>query len=76
METCSVIKEETDPGFDLFFSSNLEEMTDVPIYFENPLPTWLHAVNRYMELMTMFILLSSKRTELNGKMQTDKKKTM
>jgi hypothetical protein len=42
METCSVIKEETDPGFDLFFSSNLEEMTDVSIYFENPLPTWLH----------------------------------
>jgi hypothetical protein len=42
METCSVIKKETDPGFDLFFSSNLEEMTDVPIYFENPLPTWLH----------------------------------
>ena len=34
------------------------------------------AVNRYMELMTMFILLSSKWTELNGKMHTDKKKTM
>jgi hypothetical protein len=44
METCSVIKEETDPGFDLFFSSNLEEMTDVPIYFENPLPTWWRSV--------------------------------
>ena len=30
-----------DEGFDLFFSSNLDEMTDVPIQFENPLPTWL-----------------------------------
>jgi hypothetical protein len=33
-------------------------------------------VNRYIELMTMLILLSSKRMELNGKMQTDKQKTM
>ena len=30
-----------DEGFDLFFSSNLDEMTDVPIEFEKPLPTWL-----------------------------------
>ena len=30
-----------DEGFDLFFATNLDEMTDVPIHFENPLPTWL-----------------------------------
>ena len=30
-----------DEGFDLFFSTNLDEMTDVPIQFEKPLPTWL-----------------------------------
>ena len=30
-----------DPGFDLFFKSNLEEMNDEPIYFENPLPEWI-----------------------------------
>ena len=36
------IVSEVDPGFDLFFSTNLEEMLDVPIYFEKPLPAWLH----------------------------------
>ena len=30
-----------DDGFDLFFSTNLDEMTDVPIHFEKPLPAWL-----------------------------------
>lgn len=30
-----------DPGFDMFFQTNTEEMQDVPIYFEKPLPTWL-----------------------------------
>ena len=30
-----------DEGFDLFFSSNLDEMTDTPIEFEKPLPTWM-----------------------------------
>nr|WKB14787.1 BCO1 protein [Sinohyriopsis cumingii] len=32
------------PGFDLFFTSNLEEMVDVPIQFENPLPSWLKGI--------------------------------
>ncbi|WAQ93715.1 CCD8A-like protein [Mya arenaria] len=30
-----------DPGFELFFKTNLEEYTDFPIEFENPLPNWL-----------------------------------
>lgn len=30
-----------DEGFDLFFSTNLDEMSDIPIHFEKPLPTWL-----------------------------------
>lgn len=30
-----------DPGFDVFFQTNTDEMQDVPIHFEKPLPTWL-----------------------------------
>lgn len=30
-----------DEGFDLFFKTNLEEMTDVEIQFESELPTWI-----------------------------------
>lgn len=30
-----------EPGFELLFSSNLEEVADVHIRFQNPLPSWL-----------------------------------
>ena len=30
-----------DEGFDLFFKTNLEEMNDVPIHFDPPVPTWI-----------------------------------
>lgn len=30
-----------DPGFDLFFETNLAEMNDVPIEFEHPVPHWI-----------------------------------
>ncbi|XP_064613737.1 beta,beta-carotene 15,15'-dioxygenase-like [Liolophura sinensis] len=30
-----------DPGFDLLFTSNLQEVGDVHIHFQNPLPSWL-----------------------------------
>lgn len=32
----------TDVGFDLFFKTNLDEMTNVPIFFEKPLPEWIN----------------------------------
>jgi len=35
------VSEEFDPGFDIFFKTNLEEMDNFPIYFDKPLPTWL-----------------------------------
>jgi hypothetical protein len=30
-----------DEGFDLFFKTNLDEMNDVPIEFDPPIPTWI-----------------------------------
>ncbi|CAG2213803.1 BCDO1 [Mytilus edulis] len=35
------VMSEPDPGFDTFFTTNLEEMLDVPIQFDKPLPSWL-----------------------------------
>ncbi|XP_063421205.1 beta,beta-carotene 15,15'-dioxygenase-like [Mytilus trossulus] len=35
------VMSEPDPGFDTFFTTNLEEMLDVPIHFDKPLPSWL-----------------------------------
>ncbi|KAK7109885.1 uncharacterized protein [Littorina saxatilis] len=34
-------EEDTDKGFNLFFQSNREEVQDVPITFDPPLPSWL-----------------------------------
>ncbi|OWF40494.1 carotenoid isomerooxygenase-like [Mizuhopecten yessoensis] len=30
-----------EPGFDVFFKTNLDEMENVPIYFDKPIPKWL-----------------------------------
>ncbi|XP_060086158.1 beta,beta-carotene 15,15'-dioxygenase-like [Ylistrum balloti] len=35
------ITADPDPGFDVFFKTNLAEMENVPIYFDKPIPTWL-----------------------------------
>ena len=71
-----------DEGFDLFFSTNLDEMTDVPIQFEKPLPTWLkgtlvsipslsasmqHFLNHYH-----FILLRAYRKQTSFKVEEQK----
>ncbi|XP_033762841.1 beta,beta-carotene 15,15'-dioxygenase-like [Pecten maximus] len=32
---------DVDTGFDVFFKTNLDEMENVPIYFDNPIPAWL-----------------------------------
>lgn len=45
------VMSEPDPGFDTFFTTNLEEMLDVPIQFDKPLPSWLRGT-----LVRSFIL--------------------
>lgn len=35
------LSEPVDPGFDLFFETNLEEMNDIPIKFDSPVPQWI-----------------------------------
>ncbi|KAH9489368.1 hypothetical protein Btru_056478 [Bulinus truncatus] len=35
-------EEETEDGFNLLFQSNMDELSDVPVIFQHPLPTWLN----------------------------------
>ena len=38
---CGYSDDASDAGFDLFFETNLDEMNDVPISFEYPIPHWI-----------------------------------